>query len=146
MVYGFRDAFNLTANWWDTDVIGIDQGPIVLMAENYRSQNVWRVFMRSPEIQRGLQAAGFTNLNFVPLKIQRGAQSSSLILSWPSVNLRSYQVEYSPDLADWLTSPAGYLVASGISLTWVDSGPPATDAPPASTDHRFYRVFEFGSP
>jgi len=59
-VYGFRDAFNLTANWWDTDVIGIDQGPILIMLENYRSEKVWRVFMRNPEILRGLQAAGFS--------------------------------------------------------------------------------------
>jgi hypothetical protein len=58
--YGFRDAFNLTARWWDPDVLGIDQGPILIMAENYRNQAVWRRFMRAPEVQRGLRAAGFT--------------------------------------------------------------------------------------
>ena len=52
--YGFRDAFNLTANWWDTDVLGLDQGPILVMLENYRTQNVWRRFMLAPEAQRGL--------------------------------------------------------------------------------------------
>jgi hypothetical protein len=145
-LYGYRDAFNLSANWWDTDVLGIDQGPILLMAENYRSQNVWRLFMRSPEIQRGLQAAGFTNLNFVPIKIQKNGTPGSAILTWPSVSPRAYQVEYSPDLMDWLISPMGFLVASGISLTWTDAGPPATDLSPAQTDRRFYRVFEFGGP
>jgi len=145
-LYGYRDAFNLSANWWDTDVLGIDQGPILLMAENYRSQNVWRLFMRSPEIQRGLQAACFTNLNFVPIKIQKNGTSGSAILTWPSVSPRAYQVEYSPDLMDWLISPMGFLVASGISLTWTDAGPPATDLSPAQTDRRFYRVFEFGGP
>lgn len=60
--YGFRDAFNLEADWWATDVIGIDQGPILLMIENHRSGHVWRVFMSSPEIQRGLQRAGFHSL------------------------------------------------------------------------------------
>jgi hypothetical protein len=60
MKYGFRDAFNLTVNWWDTDVIGIDQGPIVMMIENYRTQSIWKRFMQNPDIQRGLQAAGFT--------------------------------------------------------------------------------------
>jgi hypothetical protein len=60
--YGFRDAFNLEADWWATDVIGIDQGPILLMIENHRSGHVWRVFMSSPAIQRGLERAGFQPL------------------------------------------------------------------------------------
>ncbi len=57
--YGFRDAFNLTVNWWDTDVIGIDQGPIIMMIENYRTQGVWRRFMQNPHIYNGLAAAHF---------------------------------------------------------------------------------------
>lgn len=58
--YGFADAFNLKANWWDTDVIGIDEGPIALMIENYRSGSLWSRYMTATEIQRGLSAAGFT--------------------------------------------------------------------------------------
>lgn len=57
--YGFKDSFNLNANWWATDVLGIDQGAMLLMIENYRTQSVWRDFMKSPEIKRGLLAAGF---------------------------------------------------------------------------------------
>lgn len=57
--YGFKDAFNLTANWWATDVLGIDQGPIAIMIENYRNQSVWNRFMANADIQRGLQRAGF---------------------------------------------------------------------------------------
>jgi hypothetical protein len=57
--YGFRDAFNLQASWWGPDEIGIDEGPIVLMIENYRTQSVWNRFMKSPVIQLGLQRAGF---------------------------------------------------------------------------------------
>lgn len=57
--YGFRDAFNLQANWWGPHVLGIDQGPILIMAENYRFGRVWKRFMQNPEIQRGLRAAGF---------------------------------------------------------------------------------------
>jgi hypothetical protein len=59
--YGFRDGFNLTVNpdWYDCDVIGIDQGPIILMIENYRSGGVWNRFMGSPHVQLGLQRAGF---------------------------------------------------------------------------------------
>lgn len=60
--YGFADAFNLKANWWDTDVIGIDEGPIALMIENYRSGSLWSRYMTATEIQRGLSAAGFTRV------------------------------------------------------------------------------------
>lgn len=145
-VYGFRDAFNLTANWWDTDVIGIDQGPILVMAENYRFQKVWRVFMRNAEIKRGLQAAGFTNLTFVPLQIRRPQAEGNVILSWAALTPRSYRVEYSNDLAAWLISPAGFITAGSPWLTWTDSGPPATESSPALTPQRFYRVLQFGSP
>ncbi len=65
MKYGFRDAFNLTKNWWDNDVIGIDEGPIVLMIENYRTQSIWKRFMQNADIQRGLQATGFTSITLV---------------------------------------------------------------------------------
>jgi hypothetical protein len=57
--YGFCDAFNLTADWWDPEVLGIDQGPILLMIENHRTGRVWRTFMKAPEIRRGLKSAGF---------------------------------------------------------------------------------------
>ena len=144
--YGFRDAFNLTANWWDVDVLSIDQGAILLMVENYRSQSVWRRFMRIPEIQRGLQAAGFTKLAFVPLRIQRGPQPDNVLLAWSAQGNRSYQVEYSGDLLSWFISPTGFLTTSGASQYWTDAGPPATDARPSDVSQRFYRTFQFGSP
>jgi hypothetical protein len=60
--YGFRDAFNLSVSpvWYGTDVLGIDQGPIAIMIENYRTGRVWNRFMRGAEIQNGLLQAGFT--------------------------------------------------------------------------------------
>jgi len=73
--YGFRDAFNPSftfsdaevqpysvvtdQGWFDHEYIGIDQGPIIIMAENYRSGFVWEVLRRSPYIVRGLKQAGF---------------------------------------------------------------------------------------
>jgi hypothetical protein len=60
--YGFRDAFNLQLNWWGPDVLGIDQGPIGIMIENYRTGRVWERFMQSPEILAALAAAGFTGV------------------------------------------------------------------------------------
>ena len=57
--YGFRDAFNVSQNWWDADAIGIDEGPIIVMIENYRTQSVWSHFMQNADVLHGLQRAGF---------------------------------------------------------------------------------------
>ena len=57
--YGFVDAFNPLTNWYGTDVIGIDVGITMLMAENARTGFVWETFMKNPEAQRGMAAAGF---------------------------------------------------------------------------------------
>jgi hypothetical protein len=57
--YGFVDAFNPLTGWYDTDVVGIDTGITMLMAENARSGFVWNTFMKNPEAQRGMEIAGF---------------------------------------------------------------------------------------
>jgi hypothetical protein len=57
--YGFCDAFNPTTGWVDSDVIGIDTGIVLLSAENLHTGNLWRWFMRNPEIPRALALAKF---------------------------------------------------------------------------------------
>jgi hypothetical protein len=57
--YGFTDAFHPAADWYDPDVVGIDQGISVLMAENLRTGLVWSTFMRNAECARAMQLAGF---------------------------------------------------------------------------------------
>jgi hypothetical protein len=57
--YGFTDAFNETKNWYATSHLAIDQGPIIVMIENYRSGLLWKLFMSCPEIQKGLKKLGF---------------------------------------------------------------------------------------
>ena len=57
--YGFVDAFNPTINWYDTDYLGIDQGPILLMIENLRTALIWDYCMRDPVIQKGMKILGF---------------------------------------------------------------------------------------
>lgn len=57
--YGFVNAFNPLKNWYDPDVIGIDTGIVLLMAENLRTGFVWDTFMKTPEAQRGMERAGF---------------------------------------------------------------------------------------
>jgi hypothetical protein len=56
---GFYDAFNETQNWWADSYLAIDQGPIMVMIENYRSQLIWNLFMANPEMQGMLDAIGF---------------------------------------------------------------------------------------
>lgn len=57
--YGFVDAFNPQTGWVSPDVIGIDVGITLLMAENLRSGMVWQIFMKSPEVRLGMWLAGF---------------------------------------------------------------------------------------
>jgi hypothetical protein len=61
--YGFVDAFNPLKKWYDTDIVGIDTGITMLMAENLRSNFVWETFMKNPEAQRAMTNAGFKPYN-----------------------------------------------------------------------------------
>ncbi len=66
--YGFKDAFNpgftacgqLPGGWFDTDYLGIDQGPILLMLENWRSGFLWNLMKKNPNLVRGMKRAGFS--------------------------------------------------------------------------------------
>lgn len=57
--YGFSDAFSESTNWYAQSHLAIDQGPIVVMIENYRTGLLWKLFMSCPEIKKGLQKLGF---------------------------------------------------------------------------------------
>ena len=62
--YGFYDAFRQTANWYPQRYLAIDQGPIVVMMENYRSGLLWKLFMSCPEIKTGLKKLGFKSPHY----------------------------------------------------------------------------------
>lgn len=53
--YGFRDAFNLTENWVSPIFMGLNQGPVTVMIENYRSGFIWNLFMSHPDVRNGLE-------------------------------------------------------------------------------------------
>ncbi len=62
--YGFTDAFNpVKTPWFASATLGIDQGPIVMMIENWRNDMIWARFMGNADVQRGLQLAGFQLLS-----------------------------------------------------------------------------------
>lgn len=60
--YGFYDSFNHTANWVNDDYIGVAQGPMLIMIENFRTGLVWDYVMMDPVIQKGLARLGFEYL------------------------------------------------------------------------------------
>lgn len=57
--YGFYDAFNITEGWVADSYLAIDQGPIIVMIENYRTGLLWDLFMSSPEVQVAKDKLGF---------------------------------------------------------------------------------------
>ena len=57
--YGFKDAFNLSEPWFADSYLAIDQGPIIVMIENYRSGLLWNLFTSSPEVKVGMKKLGF---------------------------------------------------------------------------------------
>ena len=57
--YSFVDAFNPLTGWYDSDVLGIDLGITMLMAENHRTGLIWNTFMKNPEAQSAMQKVGF---------------------------------------------------------------------------------------
>ncbi len=58
--YGFADGFSESKNWYAKTHLAIDQGPIIVMIENYRSRLIWDLFMQIPDVLNGLQKLGFT--------------------------------------------------------------------------------------
>jgi hypothetical protein len=56
---GFADSFNASRDWIAEGHLAIDQGPIVVMIEHYRSGLLWSLFMRCAEVQHGLRRLGF---------------------------------------------------------------------------------------
>ncbi len=61
--YGFVDAFNLNDRWFADSYLAIDQGPIIVMIENYRTGLLWNLFMSCPEVKTGMKGLGFTSPN-----------------------------------------------------------------------------------
>ncbi|MFW6119503.1 MAG: glucoamylase family protein [Petrotogales bacterium] len=57
--YGLVSGFNVDANWYSEDNIGIDQGDIILMIENYKTGLIWELFMKNPSIQSAMGKIGF---------------------------------------------------------------------------------------
>jgi hypothetical protein len=73
--YGFVDAYNPGLKWFDTDVIGIDEGIILLSAENLLTGNVWKWFMANEAIPRAMDLVGFSPPPVVAQSIKPAAKA-----------------------------------------------------------------------
>jgi hypothetical protein len=58
--YGFKDAFSLQNLWFADSYLAIDQGPMIVMIENYRSSLLWNLFTSCPEVKTGMLSLGFS--------------------------------------------------------------------------------------
>ncbi|HEX3168183.1 MAG TPA: glucoamylase family protein [Chitinophagaceae bacterium] len=58
--YGFKDSFSLQNLWFADSYLAIDQGPMIVMIENYRSGLLWNLFSSCPEIKTGMLSLGFS--------------------------------------------------------------------------------------
>lgn len=90
--YGFSDSFNLSRNWFSQKVFAINQGPMVLMIENYRTGFIWNVMNQVPEVKRAFQKAGF--------------REGTIQLAWPEPPVLTAQkltqpISIDADLRDW---------------------------------------------
>lgn len=122
--YGFRDAFSIRYNWFDQDYIGIDEGPIVLMIENFLTQRVWNTFMKSPYVQKGLQRAGFSLVTPVE-QTPSVPQRFDLRQNFPNPFNPSTSIRFSLDEAASVSltvyDPLGRLVTCLVD-SWKESG------------------------
>ncbi len=62
-IYGPRDAFDVGENWVSLIYMGLNQAPIAVMIENYRTGLIWRMFMANPEIASMLERAGLRGVD-----------------------------------------------------------------------------------
>lgn len=120
---GFYDAFNQSRNWWATSYLAIDQGPIIVMIENHRSELLWNNFMANPEIAPMLEAIGFVP---DPFSSQEIDPHPDQIRIYPNpLNQDHFSISIKLALPDLLTISildiTGKEAASPFTFTYLDS-------------------------
>lgn len=107
--YGFKDAFNLKYNWFAQSYLAIDEGPIIIMIENYRSQLLWKNFMANPEIQPMLDEIGF-----VPDSTEVGVDEEKNTLSSDFKLLGNYPNPFNPSTTIEFSIPSSQVVTIDV--------------------------------
>lgn len=108
--YGFVSAFNPGKNWFSSDSIGIDQGILFLMIENYRTGSVWKAFMENKNIKKSMMLAGFKD------SAEPTDYESLVVLARGKKDVRRLKDAYA-------SKPEGTITIDGILNEWNDSHP-----------------------
>jgi hypothetical protein len=90
--YGFYDAFNASKNWYSNQYLAIDQGPIVVMVENYRSELLWKIGKKTPELWKGLDK----------MKIKIPIYSTGFYMYLPDPKTNEVELMQHPDLSKYI--------------------------------------------
>ncbi len=119
---GFYDAFNMGRGWYADSYLAIDQGPIIGMVENYRSQLLWNKFMANPEITPALDAIGFTE--DLSTGMPEISQSGFIVMPNPGSNERTIRFNLTQGQQVQLTvnDMTGRLVSVISTGTWYAAG------------------------
>ena len=92
--FGPYDAFNDQLGWVKKAYLAIDQGPVAVMIENFRTGLLWKNVMKDPDVQAGLQKLGFTRDT---LSASKYLEDTGKVLVWPNPANDKFQI----NLADW---------------------------------------------
>jgi hypothetical protein len=122
--YGFKDAFNLSHNWFATDYIGIDQGAIILMIENYRTGHVWDVFMQNDDVRNGLNAVGFQPVTAVHERDKNIPKTFLVEQNYPNPFNPSTVIGYQLNVNSYVTLKVYDILGREVA-TLVDTEQPA---------------------
>ncbi len=134
--YGFIDAYNptftapiriprgrvdRTRGWFDTDYLGIDEGPMLAMIENYRTELIWTTMRRSPYLIKGLQRAGFSGGWLDHVAPPSAPAAATVAAPAPAVSIPAKVPDQpppgAPPLAPARPAPADSVVAPPTSAT-----------------------------
>jgi hypothetical protein len=130
--YGPFDAFNDNLNWVKEAYIGIDQGPIVIMIENYRTGLIWKNVMKDADLQSGLNKLAMT---FEITSIDKNLRDNGTFKSFPNpsdghINLNLTELNNEQDMVFKIYNTNGKLVKfRAITKATFDGSIDCTDLP-----------------
>lgn len=88
---GLRDAFSLQRDWYADTTLSIDQGPIIVMIENYRTGLIWKLLMQAPEIVRGLELGN----------LRKRGGDSGFVFAVPEAKTKTVSLMRHPDTGNY---------------------------------------------